>query len=209
MAIGVRRIDNDLTALSEVLDACGVFDRVELVETGLVSSPLMINCYDEDNNKVLNIPGARFNFYYDNGSATTSTSYTYYNSIDVAYCTAKGVMFKCPGNNHTYAVILTKDNNGQPMIVFSPDENDNKYMAVRYSYSGTLLASTYNEVSGNQTCLVPFVTLINDGDARSYAPDAFWIPISENYNIGWAAVTIEGVQYVTNGHYALKDTEVV
>lgn len=204
MAIGVRRTATP-TDLKEAMEASGLFATVEQP----TANNWPINCYDENDNLIVMFrwysSAHRIYFYY--GSGDTS-NVTHYSSFDVAYYTPHGIMLKCTKNNASSAVIITKDNNGEFTFIYTPSTAD-EYVAIRRSYSGTLTSQVYTPISSSQTALVPFVTLINDGDGRSFTPAAFWIPISENYNLGFCAITINGIQYITNGHYALKDAEIV
>lgn len=210
MAIGVRRLAQPID-VKEALEASGLFARVEQP----TANNWPVDCYDENDTLIVEFKwyssAHRIYFYYNNGSSATS-NVTYYSSFDVAYYTPHGIMLKCSGggsNPVTYAVILTKDNNGEITFIYNPSSSDEQYVAIRRSYSGSLTAQSYTAVTSSQTALVPFVNLINDGDGRSFTPAAFWIPISENYNLGFCAITINGIQYITNGHYALKDAEIV
>lgn len=206
MAIGVRRLATPAD-VKEAMEASGLFARVEQP----TANNWPVDCYDENDTLIVEFKwyssAHRIYFYYNNGSSATS-NVTYYSSFDVAYYTPHGIMLKCTKNNASSAVIITKDNNGEITLIYTPSTDD-EYVAIRRSYSGTLTSQVYTPISSSQTALVPFVTLINDGDGRSFTPGAFWIPISENYNLGFCAITINGIQYVTNGHWALKDAEIV
>lgn len=209
MAIQVIRLNSSPVNVAAALEASGLFARVQ--QSGSIWP---VECYDENNVNVLTVRFQnsgykyRFIFYYSNGGSNTELV-TCYNSFDVAYCTPHGIMIKCTKDSTPCALIFTKDNNDILTCIFSKTTSPDEYVAIRRSYSGSLTSQTYTAIAGSQTALVPFVTLINDGDGRSFTPGAFWIPISENYNLGFCAITINGIQYVTNGHYALKDAEIV
>lgn len=206
MAIGVRRLSEPID-LKEALIASGLFDRVEQP----TANNWPVDCYDENDKLIVEFKwysnAHRIYFYYKDGEISTSVSAAY-STFDVAYYTPHGIMLKCTKSNASSAVIITKDNNGEITFIYTPSTDD-EYVAIRRSYSGTLTSQVYTPISSRQTALVPFVTLINDGDGRSFTPGAFWIPMSENYNTGFCAITINGIQYVTNGHWALKDAEIV
>lgn len=209
MAIGVVRVNSGPNDLKSALVASGFFSRVEQP----TNNNWPVDCYDEDDNLVVRFRwqnGHRIEFQYNNGSSNTGDT-TKYASFDVLYYTAHGIMLKTTGSGsspHIYAVIITKDNNDQYTFIFQNSAADNVYVSIRRSYTGSISAQTFTAVQSNQTALVPFVTLINDGNGRSYTPHAFWIPNSENYNIGWCAITVDGYQYITNGYYALKDVSI-
>lgn len=207
MAIGVRRL---LTSsdVKEAMEASGLFARVEQPN----ANNWPINCYDENDTLLVDFRWADYKhriFYYYNNSSTTNTSdVTAYDTFDVAYYTPHGVMMKCTKGNTSSTAILTKDNNGRITFIYTPNTAD-EYVAIRRSYSGNRPSQVYTAMASSQTVLVPFATLINEGDGKSFTPGAFWIPMSENYNTGFCAITVNGIQYVTNGHWALKDAEIV
>lgn len=210
MAIGVARVNSSPNDLKSALVASGFFARVEQS----TANNWPVDCYDENDNLVVRFrwysSRHKVEFQYNNGSSNTG-NVTQYASFDVLYYTAHGIMLKSTGaesSPHIYAVIITKDNNDQYTCVFSNSAADNVYASIRRSYTGSITAQTFTAVASSQTALVPFITLINDGEGRSYTPNAFWIPNSENYNIGWCAITVDGYQYITNGYYALKDVSI-
>lgn len=209
MAIGTRRLYEPID-VKKALEASGLFDHVEQPN----ANNWPINAYDENNTLIVQFKWVSSNhrvlFYYNNGSSDTSGWCNGTNFL-VAYWTVNGIMIKYNTDASPRALIITKDNNGEYTFIGTPSGDPNDIMAIRRSYTGTVSTSTsqhFTALDDNQTALVPFIVKINSGESKSYTPNAFWIPNSENRNIGWCAMALEGYQYVTNGYYALKDVSV-
>ena len=65
-------------------------------------------------------------------------------------------------------------------------------------------ANTYTAKAGEQTLLCPFCTNANLGEP-SYTPNAFWIPFGQYYSMGYGTLAMNGVTYLTNGYWCIKD----
>ena len=111
------------------------------------------------------------------------------------------------------ALIITKDNNNKVVCVFTLIFNGSTLESYSTTPTATRFDSpdasyiTYAHTTMSQTLLVPFVVNVPIGATKSYTPNAYWIPASENKNVGWCAIVIDGVQYMTNGFWALKDVD--
>lgn len=108
-------------------------------------------------------------------------------------------------------MLIAKTNNGVTAIIFSY-QYDSKTVAyyktikhVAFGDSETLATNTtFTPESGQQTTLVPFSTNAKIGSI-SYTPDAFYMPISQNYNSGIGKFIMGGSIWITNGYWAIRD----
>lgn len=107
-------------------------------------------------------------------------------------------------------LLITKTNNGVTAIIagFSADAAAAKSSGVIAAAWGDMADATktltFTPSAQNQTQLVPFTTYAKS-DAVSYTPHAFYMPVSENYDMQTGKFTDGSVTYITNGHWAVED----
>lgn len=112
-------------------------------------------------------------------------------------------------------VIITRTNNNGICIILRDNYKNGttgqeyKYQGVRCFSWGDITAEekslTFSPTIFSQTQLIPFCTYCQY-DTNNYTPDAFWIPFGEFYSVTSGKFTgPNGVEYVTNGYWAIRD----
>lgn len=124
------------------------------------------------------------------------------------------------GSNYCTNIIFTKSNDGNTVCIITPKHNAptsnlNSDIHNSTSYYCLMWGNKYpcvvqqfvtNPNPQYQTQLSQFLTNTGVGDGTSYTPNAFYIPISQfDRNIGPSVITFDGVDYFTNGYWAIKD----
>lgn len=184
------------------------------------SSTNTVTCKNEDADTVLTIATASNNYvaitFYINSSAYVSRSYQYFQTIDAVYASANGIIlhFKYEyGGIYGLDILLTQTNNGDVAIVF-PD--DGSMTAGRESslYSNLRCIAWGDDTTGanfsfvpsnaNQTQIVPFISNPPYGTV-SYMQNAYYVIYGQYYGIGLGTIIIDGMIYLTNGYWAIKD----
>lgn len=116
------------------------------------------------------------------------------------------------GGNSRFALLCSKTNNGEPAMIFnsygSPDSAQVFYNSVKHVAFGdspTIATTmTFTPESGQQTVLCTFATNVNIGNV-SYTPNAFYMPMCQNYNMGIGKFSLGFDVYISNGYWAIKD----
>lgn len=110
-----------------------------------------------------------------------------------------------------FAFLCAKTNNGKVAIVYPSTYQTGtaRYTTalqhVAFGDSATMsTTTTFTPEAGQQTSLVPFSTNADVGYV-SYTPNAFWIAMSQNYNIGIGKFRMGGDTFITNGYWAVRD----
>lgn len=188
-----------------------------------------VSCYDADGNLVLTFTPSGVGFFVtayrsDGSSAVTeygaadSSSKNASCSINYVYQCTNGIMmhlYNTGSNTYTRngEFIITKNNHDETVIInaYSGGTNSTWSGAVTTSVKATAWTDvspastlTFHASAGNQTQLVPFCT-----DAAfnqtSYTPNAFYMPKGQHYSMGYGKIEIDGVAYLSNGYWAIKD----
>lgn len=200
MAITRTVINNDYSALQSFLQSSGLFGSVELGTDAVTMK-------DADGNTLATIgTGITITAY---SNATTSASATYYynvsQTIGYGYKCANGVLLSVTASGGKSAYILiAKTNNNKVAFVFSNAWNANTvFYCVAWGDADVSTFTVTTKASG-QTLMCPFCTNANMGET-SYTPNAFWLPFGQYYNIGYGTLTMNGVNYLTNGYWCIKD----
>lgn len=110
------------------------------------------------------------------------------------------------------SVVISKTNNSKTGFIISgalSSSASDLYNNVATGVWGDVipLTSSYNYGSGvtnhTQTQMFPFVTHCALGQ-KSYFPNAFFIPVAQTRTV-FGELVADGVSYVTNGYWAIKD----
>lgn len=167
-----------------------------------------ITCTDADGNTLLTIDSSNVTAY----KSATNTS-NMYNAAPQTW------LYACMSANGAYLIantvfgstacmIITKTNNGKTAFITSDEQATSvcRKNIKRVAWGDTTPDTTheFTAYTENQTQLVSFTTDAAFGDV-SYTPNAFYIPIGQYYNLNGAVLTIDGVNYLTNGYWAIKD----
>ena len=183
----------------------------------VAASSTTLNCYDSDDNTVLNINiGA--NQYSDiitaYASETVSTSLSNGEGISkityAATCSRGCLLTFSSGSNGRMEVLITKSNNNITTVVFSKGITTNNgqlygmYCVAWGDINPISSLSVTPITTAQQTQIVPFLSNAPYGTI-SYTPDAFYIPVGQYYGMGIGQLTLNGNIYLTNGYWAIKD----
>lgn len=219
MAITSTYINNDKKVLKTFLQQLvpEYFARVEdLSETGVAGD---IYIRDADDNLLLrlqlNYSPNRIYVYFDE---------THYVQVewsgvvwDYGYIAEKGAMISAKISNQGYfgTLLITKTNNGKTAFVFSAGINNSTAHCLTYLHAlawgddPSTTSADYNQITRTtkkQTMIVPFLTNPIIG-VSSYTPNAgYFLTIQSTIgNAAYGTVIIDGVTYLTNGYWAIKD----
>lgn len=122
-------------------------------------------------------------------------------------CANGAIIESVSGQNHG-CMLITKTNNGATAIVFSAGTSGtvcrSGIKSVAWGDGQAENTRAFYTSTEEQTQIVPFLTDAAFG-AVSYTPNAFYIPVGQYYNAGIGVLTISGVNYLTNGYWAIKD----
>ncbi len=216
MAIEITHIySTDNSGLLAWLQANAVptyFDRVETDE----ETSGTIHCYVGEH-ELLKIEISKgsypdIGFYIINADSTItpcaeSTTTAYYAgygyktacglAIGIAKSTDHGVITNIP-------IFITKDSADNTVIVSSKNMlSQSGYVSAITAVDTVVNSITFTQVTGAAaTTIVPFVCGNSVGETR-YTPNAFYMPTAQYTTIG--KLMINGVTYLTNGVWLLKD----
>ena len=209
MAISKVFINKDRQALTDFLNASGLFGEVTLSNSN-------INCYDADNNllAVITIPAVTL---YWNETDSFTITLGNQNGVDYAYACANGVMLSVKTGNYWAYIMISKTNNDRVAFIVSYTSGNGasdltpvtKLFAVAWGDQGGPTVSNDFRFTPNvreQTVLVPFTTYSAYG-VLSYTPKAGYFPVSQNYNTGDGRILLDGKSYISNGYWAIRDEE--
>ncbi len=179
-----------------------------------------ITCKDSDGNTVFTVAVDNSNWTYtayaDSENYVSKTS-SYAKPV-YGYVCNNGAMIVGVNNAISDAtgirgsVVISKTNNDRTGFIIaagSSGSTTDLYSNVVTGAWGdvTPLTSSYSYGSGvtnqNQTQMVPFVTHCALGE-KSYFPNAFFIPVAQTRTV-FGELVADGVSYVTNGYWAIKD----
>lgn len=208
MAITKTYINGNFSVFGSFLESSGLFDSV-------VVSGDTITCKDADENTLLIFSNASQTMRitaYANASASKYVEYNYGTSstqvtIEYGYACTNGVMLKFGGMNYNACAMITKTNNGEIVTVMSNSEITNPYTVVWCVAWGDVAPFanfTFTANERNQTVVAPFATCADVGDV-SYTDKAGYMPFGQYYNSGYGTLNIDGVEWLTNGYWAIKD----
>lgn len=175
-----------------------------------------IQGFDEDGNKLLEITSTGGIYAYSSANSYLSWTSDYtligLSKISLIACD-NGILFEnmYNGSNGKIMVCITKTNNDKTAIVFSANSTSKVsgyYTDIRHVAWGdnetVTSTTTFTPENGMQTVLVPFVTNA-DIESVSYTPDAFWISMNFNYNMGIGKFRMGGDMFISNGYWAVRD----
>lgn len=170
-----------------------------------------ITCTDVDGNVLLTISGASPIILTAYKSASNSYTSSRQGVAVCDYCAAcaNGALIvwrqATSGNTMQQVLLITKTNNDKTALILA---GANSYTAnINCIAWGDAMPNNfraYTALTANQTQLVPFCTDAALGDV-SYTPNAFYIPVGQHFNMGIGKLTMDGVTYLTNGFWAIKD----
>jgi hypothetical protein len=121
---------------------------------------------------------------------------------------ANGALIRCGASSTQSDFIITKTNNNKTAFVYFQGNvtqlTRNNFRVVAWGDTTPDTTRSYTATEANQTQFVPFCTDAALGDV-SYTPNAFYIPVGQHFNMGIGKLTMDGVDYLTNGYWAIKD----
>lgn len=205
MAITKTAINNDFNILQSFLQSSGLFGSVELSEN-------TITMKDSDGNTTIATIDTNITITaYANSSTYIAASYSQYNgaTIQYGYKCANGIILPVTGNSNKSAhIMVTKTNNNKVAFTFTKTHINGAYAYTNYFCVawGDIDVSEFSisAKASEQTLMCPFCTNANLG-GTSYTPNAFWMPFGQYYNMGYGTLTMNGVAYLTNGYWCIKD----
>ena len=123
-----------------------------------------------------------------------------------------GCTIKVGYNDVNFASLFAKTNNDKPAIIFpsspnatSPQQYTTALNHVAFGDSATIsTTTTFTPETAQQTVMTPFATNADVGDT-SYTPNAFYMPIGQNYAQGMGKFLLGADTYITNGYWAIND----
>jgi hypothetical protein len=212
MAISKVYINKDYDTLVSFLTNSGLFDSVERFSSTITckdaNDKVICTFSSIDNNMSLTV-------YYQNSEKSINILYSSNAYIDYGYSCANGVML----NLHPFStgvptmgtVLLAKTNNGEVAVIFTSttgsgsDKLHSPYHAICLSDVDPLSTFQFYLHAGNQTKIVAFSTN-NDLGTTSFTPNAGYMPVGQNYDMGYGSIVMDGVTWLTNGYWAIKDS---
>lgn len=205
MAISKTYLGGDLSSVSSFLDSTDLFSSVEFANG-------TITCKNNDDTTVLTITkpdNYTFTFTVSlTGSHTWEKTYESH-GLNYGYKCANGafLVLNYLSQENKYSVMITKNNDGKVSFVF-PDSYSNRTYVCCLTYSDTFPVTYYTVAQSvaEQTVLSPFITNAPAG-ATSYTPGAFYIPFGEYVGRGYAKFTMNGKMYMTDGYWAVRDSD--
>ena len=179
-----------------------------------------ITCKDSDSNTIFTVAvdnsSWTYTAYADSENYVSKTS-SYAKPV-YGYVCNNGAMIVCANNAISDAtgirgsVVISKTNNDKTGFIISgalSSSASDLYNNVVTGVWGDVipLTSNYSYSSGvtnhTQTQMFPFVTHCALGE-KSYFPNAFFIPVAQTRTV-FGELVADGVSYVTNGYWAIKD----
>ena len=115
--------------------------------------------------------------------------------------------------NTRFAWLCSKTNNGEPAMIFNSYGSSVdaslfysgiKHVAFGDSPTLQTTTTTFTPEANQQTILCPFGTN-PDTNTTSYTPNAFFMPMGQNYAQGMGKFILNADTYITNGYWAVKD----
>lgn len=208
MAITKTYINGDFSVFGSFLESSGLFNSV-------VVSGSTITCKDADENTLLTFSNASQTMTITAYASASASKYVQYNygtsstqvTIEYGYACTNGVMLKFGGMNYKACVMITKTNNGEIVTIMSNSASTNPYTVVWCVAWGDVAPFsnfTFTAHERNQTVIAPFATCADIGDV-SYTDKAGYMPFGQYYNSGYGTLNIDGVEWLTNGYWAIKD----
>ena len=179
-----------------------------------------ITCKDSDSNTIFTVAvdngSWTYTAYADSENCVSKTS-SYAKPV-YGYVCNNGAMIVCAVNAISDAtgirgsVVISKTNNNKTGFVIAAGSSGSTIDLYNNFVTGvwgdvTPLTSSYSYGSGvtnhTQTQMFPFVTHCALGE-KSYFPNAFFIPVAQTRTV-FGELVADGVSYVTNGYWAIKD----
>lgn len=199
MAITKTYLNSDMTALQTFLNDSGLFDSVTLDDS-------TVTCQDADGNTLVtfakNGNQATVTLY---ASASVSQSISHQSApFTYGYSCSNGLLLQSSSGNYAGYELITKTNNDKIAIVSSSTASATNAYAIAWGDAAPLSNFQYTENVRNQTIVCPFATNSAEGTV-SYTPNAGFMPFGQYYNMGYGKIIIDGVTYLTNGHWVIKD----
>ena len=167
----------------------------------------VITCKDADGNTLLTKGSNSLTAYKSASASAGIASHTGMQTVAEAYKCANGALLVFSNNTYTAYVLITKTNNGATAIILNQPANSlsgftSGISSVAWGDVMPNNAYAFTALTANQTQLVPFCTDAALGTV-SYTPNAFYIPVGQYRAFG--VLTLDGVNYLTNGYWAIKD----
>ena len=182
-----------------------------------------ITCKDSDGNTIFTVAvdssSWTYTAYADSENYVSKTS-SYAKPV-YGYVCNNGAMILGAGNASTisdatnlrFSVVISKTNNNKTGFVIAASSSTATFTDLYNNFVTGVwgdvipLTSSYNYGSGvtnhTQTQMFPFVTHCALGE-KSYFPNAFFIPVAQTRTV-FGELVADGVSYVTNGYWAIKD----
>ena len=179
-----------------------------------------ITCKDSNGNTIFTVAvdngSWTYTAYADSENCVSKTS-NYAKPI-YGYVCNNGAMILGAGNAISDAtgirgsVVISKTNNNKTGFIISGASSASTIDLYSNFVTGawgdvTPLTSNYSYSSGvtnhTQTQMFPFVTHCALGE-KSYFPNAFFIPVAQTRTV-FGELVADGISYVTNGYWAIKD----
>ena len=179
-----------------------------------------ITCKDSNGNTIFTVAvdngSWTYTAYADSENYVSKTS-SYAKPV-YGYVCNNGAMIVCAVNAISDAtgirgsVVISKTNNNKTGFIISGASSASTIDLYSNFVTGawgdvTPLTSNYSYSSGvtnqTQTQMFPFVTHCALGE-KSYFPNAFFIPVAQTRTV-FGELVADGVSYVTNGYWAIKD----
>ena len=179
-----------------------------------------VTCKDSDGNTIFTVAvdngSWTYTAYADSENFVSKTS-SYAKPV-YGYVCNNGAMIVCAVNAISDAtgirgsVVISKTNNNKTGFIISGGSSGSASDSYNNFVTGvwgdvTPLTSNYSYGSGvtnhTQTQMFPFVTHCALGE-KSYFPNAFFIPVAQTRTV-FGELVADGVSYVTNGYWAIKD----
>lgn len=180
-----------------------------------------ITCKDSDSNTIFTVAvdngSWTYTAYADSENYVSKTS-SYAKPV-YGYVCNNGAMIVCANNAISDvtgirgSVVMSKTNNGKTGFVIAASSSTATFTDLYNNFvtgvwgDVTPLTNSYSYGSGvtnhTQTQMFPFVTHCALGE-KSYFPNAFFIPVAQTRTV-FGELVADGVSYVTNGYWAIKD----
>lgn len=212
MAITKTYINDDFSIFEQFLTASGLFDSVE-------HEARTVTCKDADENTLLSFAVASNTMTitaYASDSDNKAVQYPYGSTshqmlLTYGYACTNGVMLQFKGQNYEACCLIARTNNGDIVIIMS----DSSSVTQRKQFTDSIWCVAWGDVAPfsnftftaherNQTVIAPFATCSDIGDV-SYTDKAGYMPFGQYYNSGYGTLNIDGVEWLTNGYWAIKD----
>lgn len=171
---------------------------------------------DKDGNKVFRFSANDFTAYRTDGAnGIAANTGSMFGTTDIIMCD-NGIILGTAYNyniSRKFGILITKTNNGKIACIFSyggtaTTDSNYCYCQIQHVALGdsTSLATTttFTPEAGQQTVLCTFATNVNVGSV-SYTPNAFYMPMCQNYNMGLGKFSLGFDTYISNGYWAIKD----